>query len=52
MANIGTITGIVGLLTGIAGSVMGYLGYRQSGKNNVLDLRLQLRRCECFTCRA
>ena len=44
MADVGTVTGIVGMLTGIAGSVWGFLAYRQSGKNNVLDLRLQLRR--------
>ncbi len=44
MAYVGAITGIVGMLTGIAGLVMGYLGYRQSRKNKVLDLRLQLRR--------
>lgn len=44
MADIGAITGIVGMLTGIGGLIMGYLGYRQSGRNKVLDLRLQLRR--------
>jgi len=44
MATVATIAGIVGMLTGIAGSIMGFLGLRQSRKNKVLDLRLQLRR--------
>jgi len=32
------------MFTGVGGFVMGYLAYRQSGRNKVLDLRLQLRR--------
>jgi hypothetical protein len=44
MASIGIITGLVGMFTGVGGFVMGFLAYRQSGKNKVLDLRLQFRR--------
>ena len=43
MADVATVTGIVGTLTGVTGAVLGFLGYRQSMANKVLDLRLQLR---------
>jgi len=38
--------GYVGAFTGIIGSVLGYVGYRQSGQMKAIDLRLQLGQAE------
>lgn len=40
------VLGYVGAITGIIGSVLGYVGYRQSGQMKAVDLRLQLGQAE------
>lgn len=45
MADSGVL-GYVGAITGIIGSVLGYVGYRQSGQMKAVDLRLQLGQAE------
>jgi hypothetical protein len=44
MADWGVITGAVGMVTGIYGAIIGHLGYRQSHRNKLRDLRMQLRK--------
>lgn len=41
---VGMASGIFGAVTGIFGAVMGFLGYRQSNRNKMQDLRLELRK--------
>ena len=41
---VGMATGIVGAITGVSGAIMGYISYRKSSQNKVLDLRLELKK--------